>query len=76
MEMPIKKGLYYNINKRREKGLPPKEPGQKGYPTKEAFIRSAKTAKRKTKRWYSWLRLDLDYQHPGLGIAANPCTTM
>jgi len=76
MEMPIKKGLYYNINKRREKGLPPKEPGQKGYPTKEAFVRSAKTAKRKTKRWYSWLRLDLDYQHPGLGIAANPCTTM
>ena len=61
MEMPIKKGLYYNINKRREKGLPPKEPGQKGYPTKEAFVRSAKTAKRKTKRWYSSLRLDLDY---------------
>jgi hypothetical protein len=50
MEMPIKKGLYYNINKRREKGLPPKEPGQKGYPTKEAFVRSAKTARRKTKR--------------------------
>ena len=67
MEMPIKKGLYYNINKRREKGLPPKEPGQKGYPTKEAFIRSAKTAKRKTKRWYSSLRLHLDYEHPGLG---------
>jgi len=67
MEMPIKKGLYYNINKRREKGLPPKEPGQKGYPTKEAFVRSAKTAKRNTKRWYSLLRLDLDYLHPGLG---------
>lgn len=67
MEMPIKKGLYYNINKRREKGLPPKEPGQKGYPTKEAFIRSAKTAKRKTKRWYSWLRLGLIYLHQHLG---------
>jgi hypothetical protein len=50
MEMPVKKGLYYNINKRREKGLPPKKPGQKGYPTKEAFVRSAKTAKRKVKR--------------------------
>lgn len=27
-----KKGLWYNIHKRREKGLPPKKPGQKGYP--------------------------------------------
>lgn len=46
-----KRGLYYNINKRREKGLPAKKPGQKGYPTAEAFARSAKTAKkRRTKR--------------------------
>ena len=26
------KGLWYNIRKRREKGLPRKKPGQKGYP--------------------------------------------
>jgi len=51
--MQMKKGLYYNINRRREAGLPPKQPGDKGYPTREAFVRSAKTAKkttRKTKR--------------------------
>lgn len=41
-----KKGLYYNINKRRKLGLPPKKPGQEGYPTRVAFVRSAKTAKR------------------------------
>ena len=46
-----KRGLYYNINKRRKLGLPAKKPGQKGYPTAEDFARSAKTAKkRKTKR--------------------------
>jgi len=27
-----KKGLWYNIHQRRKKGLPPKKPGQKGYP--------------------------------------------
>lgn len=49
--MAVKKGLYYNINRRRKLGLPAKKPGQKGYPTKEAFVRSAKTAKkRRTKR--------------------------
>ncbi len=49
----MKKGLYYNINKRRKEGKPPKQPGDKGYPTRESFIRSAKTAKpykRKTSR--------------------------
>lgn len=46
-----KRGLYYNINKRRKAGLPAKKPGQAGYPTAEAFKRSAKTAKkRKAKR--------------------------
>ena len=45
------KGLYYNINKRRKEGKPPKKPGQKGYPTAEAFRKAAKTAKkRKAKR--------------------------
>lgn len=39
-----KVGLYANINARREAGLPPKKPGQKGYPTAAAFKRSAKTA--------------------------------
>jgi len=41
-----KRGLYYNINKRRKAGLPAKKPGQVGYPTRQAFKRSAKTAKR------------------------------
>jgi len=27
-----KKGLWYNINKRKKKGLPPKKPGDEGYP--------------------------------------------
>ena len=45
-----KKGLYYNINKRRKLGLPAKRPGQKGFPTAEAFRKSAKTAKRSRRR--------------------------
>ena len=28
----VKKGLWYNINQRRKKGLPPKKPGDEGYP--------------------------------------------
>lgn len=28
----VKKGLWYNINQRKKKGLPPKKPGQEGYP--------------------------------------------
>ena len=27
-----KKGLWYNINQRKKKGLPPKKPGEEGYP--------------------------------------------
>jgi hypothetical protein len=45
MTAPAKRGLYYNINKRREAGLPPKRPGQEGYPTRQAFIDSKKTAR-------------------------------
>ena len=45
-----KSGLYANINKRREKGLPAKKPGEKGYPTDEAFRKSAKTAKKSAKK--------------------------
>lgn len=41
------RGLYYNINKRRAAGLPPKRPGQAGYPTAEAFRKSARTAKKR-----------------------------
>ena len=47
--MSVKKGLYYNIKRRRKLGLPAKKPGQKGYPSAEAFRKSAKTAK-KSKR--------------------------
>jgi hypothetical protein len=41
-----KRGLYYNINKRRKAGKPAKKPGQKGYPTAAAFRRSKRTAKK------------------------------
>jgi len=41
-----KRGLYYNINKRRKAGLPAKKPGQPGYPTRKAFKQAARTAKR------------------------------
>jgi hypothetical protein len=47
--MTTKPGLYANINKRRKAGLPAKKPGEKGYPTDKAFVRSAKTAKKKRK---------------------------
>jgi len=50
MGMSVKKGLYYNINRRRELGLPAKRPGQAGYPTREAFVRSARTAKKEPRR--------------------------
>jgi len=42
-----KRGLYYNINKRRKEGLPAKRPGQKGYPTAQAFRKAARTAKKR-----------------------------
>jgi hypothetical protein len=41
-----KQGLYANINRRRRLGLPAKRPGQKGYPTAEAFRKAAKTARK------------------------------
>jgi hypothetical protein len=42
-----KRGLYYNINKRRKAGLPAKKPGQAGYPTRAAFKAAARTAKKR-----------------------------
>lgn len=35
--MADKKGLWYNIHKKRERGEPPAKPGSKDYPEKEAF---------------------------------------
>ena len=40
-----KKGLYYNINKRKKEGKAPLKPSSKNYPTDKAFEDSAKTAK-------------------------------
>ena len=45
------KGLYYNIHKKQERiahgsGEKMRKPGQKGAPTAEAFVESAKTAKK------------------------------
>lgn len=40
-----KVGLYANINAKRERGAKMRKPGQKGAPSAQAFIDSAKTAK-------------------------------
>ena len=40
-----KVGLYANINAKRARGDKMRKPGQKGAPTAQAFIDSAKTAK-------------------------------
>ena len=41
-----KVGLYANINAKRKRGEKMRKPGQKGAPTEQAFIDSAKTAKK------------------------------
>jgi hypothetical protein len=45
-----KKGLYYNINKKRAEGKKMRKKGAKGAPTAAAFKRSAKTAKEPKKK--------------------------
>jgi len=39
-------GLYANINAKRKRGEQMRKPGTKGAPTAQAFIDSAKTAKK------------------------------
>lgn len=39
-------GLYANINAKRKRGEKMRKPGDKGAPTNQAFIDSAKTAKK------------------------------
>ena len=39
-------GLYANINAKRKRGEKLRKPGQQGAPTAQAFIDSAKTAKK------------------------------
>jgi len=39
-------GLYANIHAKRKRGEKMRKPGQKGAPTAQAFIDSAKTAKK------------------------------
>ena len=41
-----KVGLYANINAKRKRGDKMRKPGAKGAPTDQAFIDSAKTAKK------------------------------
>jgi len=50
--MATKPGLYANIQKKRERiaagsGEKMRKPGVKGAPTADAFVQSAKTAKKK-----------------------------
>ena len=40
-----KVGLYANIHAKRARGEKMRKPGQKGAPTAQAFVQSAKTAK-------------------------------
>lgn len=42
-----KVGLYANINAKRARGEKMRKPGAKGAPTAQAFIDSAKTARKK-----------------------------
>jgi len=42
-----KKGLYYNINKKRKEGRKMRKKGAKGAPLSKDFINSAKTAKKR-----------------------------
>lgn len=53
--MPMKPGLYANIHAKRQRikagsNERMRKPGSKGAPTAQSFIRSAKTASRKSKR--------------------------
>lgn len=41
-----KKGLYYYANKRRKAGKKPIARGKKGFVTRAAIVRSARTAKK------------------------------
>lgn len=41
-----KVGLYANINAKRKRGEKMRKPGAKGAPTDQAFIESAKTARK------------------------------
>lgn len=41
-----KKGLYANIHAKRERGERPARPGEEDYPAKDAFKKSARTAKK------------------------------
>ena len=41
-----KVGLYENIHAKRKRGGKMRKPGQKGAPTSQAFIESAKTAQK------------------------------
>jgi hypothetical protein len=43
----VKKGLYYNINKKQKEGRKPRPVGAKGAPSKKDFEDAAKTAKKK-----------------------------
>jgi hypothetical protein len=42
-----KPGLWANIRKRREKGLPPRKPGQKGAPDQKSWDAAAAASKKK-----------------------------
>ena len=45
-ELEEKKGLYANIHAKRKRGEAPAKPGSEDYPAKDAFKKSAKTAKK------------------------------
>tara|TARA_Y100000401_G_scaffold52326_1_gene41088 strand:+ start:3833 stop:3985 length:153 start_codon:yes stop_codon:yes gene_type:complete len=44
----IGKGLYANIHAKKKRGESPAKPGDKNYPSDDAFKNAAKTAKKKS----------------------------
>jgi hypothetical protein len=59
-----KKGLWDNIHARREKGLPPKKPGQKGYPKTLDIEEGLKQARKNVGASKCWTNKKVDPNKP------------
>tara|TARA_Y100000361_G_scaffold116546_1_gene107503 strand:- start:527 stop:796 length:270 start_codon:yes stop_codon:yes gene_type:complete len=67
----VKKGLYYNINKKREEGRKPRPVGAKGAPSKKDFEDAAKTAKKAGGGIYKMANGGMFVQSKGCGAVDN-----
>lgn len=59
-----KKGLYYYMNRRRKKGLPPKKPGQEGYPETLDIEEGLKQARKNVGASKCWDRKKVNPNKP------------